>query len=140
MTSLWDLKEAEMGRDYCGSCMCRSIQFSFSGPPRFVADCVCESCRQAHGATAVCWVGVKTPEFRIESGEALLNWYRSSAESERGFCTQCGTRILFRSGKWPGEVHMALACVETPHDLRSTGVGFKEEFPAWTALALAKEG
>jgi hypothetical protein len=129
-----------VSKEYRGSCMCHSIQFSFSGPPRFVADCVCESCRRAHGASAVCWVGVKAAEFRIDTGEKLLNWYRSSAESERGFCTKCGTRILFRSRKWPGEVHMALACVAAPHDLKSAGVGFKEEFPMWTALMLATEG
>jgi hypothetical protein len=81
---------------------------------------------------------VKKPQFRIDCGEEVLNWYRSSAESERGFCTRCGTRILFRSSKWPGEVHMALACVATPHDLVSTGIGFKAEFPVWTALTLAK--
>jgi len=31
---------------------------------------------------------------------------------------------------------MALACMESPHDLVSTGVAFKEEFPLWTALTL----
>lgn len=129
-----------MGNEYHGSCMCRSIRFSFSGPPRFVADCVCESCRRAHGASAVCWVGVNAPAFRIDSGERLLKWYRSSAESERGFCTECGTRFLFRSDKWPGEIHMALACVDDSSDLVSTGVGFSEEFPAWTALNLSKQG
>lgn len=126
-----------MSDDYHGSCMCGSIRFSFSGPPKFVADCVCDSCRRAHGASAVCWVGVNAPQFRIDRGEEALEWYRSSAESERGFCTSCGTRILFRSDKWPGEIHMALACLATPHGLVSTGVGFKEEFPVWTALRLA---
>jgi hypothetical protein len=123
---------------YSGSCMCGSVRFSFSGAPRFVADCVCESCRRAHGASAVCWVGVRTDQFQVEQGSDLLRWYRSSAESERGFCTRCGTRILFRSSKWPGEVHMAVACISTPHDLVSTGVAFRDEFPSWTALTVAK--
>lgn len=126
-----------MGKDYCGSCLCRSVRFSFSGPPKFVADCVCQSCRHAHGASAVCWVGVSSSAFRIESGAEMLSWYQSSPESERGFCTRCGTRLLFRSSKWPGEVHMALACVEEPHDLKSADVAFTDEFPAWTALRLA---
>ena len=116
--------------------MCGKVQFSFSGEPRFVADCVCDSCRRAHGASAVCWVGVETPQFKLDSGEASLNWYRSSSESERGYCSACGTRILFRSDRWLGETHMALACIATPHDLVSTGVGFREEFPDWTSLEL----
>lgn len=128
----------QAGREYDGACMCGSIRFSFSGAPAFVADCACDSCRRAHGATAVCWVGVKENQFRIDHGADLLRWYRSSAESERGFCSRCGTRILFRSSKWPGEVHMAVACMTSPHDLKSTGVAFREEFPPWSALALEK--
>jgi hypothetical protein len=128
-----------MAKEYKGSCMCRTVQFSFSGAPRFVGDCVCDSCRRAHGASAVCWVGVTTPQFKFDCGEAFLSWYQSSVESERGFCTACGTRILFRSSKWPGEIHMAVACMTTPHDLVATGVGFKEEFPAWSAMTLGSE-
>lgn len=123
-----------MSQSYYGACTCRAVQFVFSGPPLFVTDCVCESCRQTHGASAVCWAGVKEPAFHIQAGEKSLSWYRSSAESERGFCMQCGTRILFRSTKWPGEIHIALACVNPPHDLKSTGVCFKGELPVWTAL------
>ncbi len=125
-----------MEKIYRGSCMCGAVRFSFSGPPRFVADCVCESCRRAHGASAVCWVGVRTPQFRFDTDDDVVRWYASSAESERGFCPQCGTRILFRSSKWAGEMHMALACITPPHDLVATEVGFRQEFPAWTALRL----
>jgi len=125
-----------MDERYHGSCMCDGVQFSFAGAPRFVADCVCESCRRAHGASAVCWVGVETPRFRLDAGEQLLRWYRSSSESERGFCGQCGTRMLFRSSKWPGEVHMALACMKSPHGLKSTGVAFEEELPPWSAMTI----
>lgn len=125
-----------MDKEYRGSCMCRSVQFCFTGAPVFVADCACESCRKAHGATAVCWVGVKTGQFRLVSGEPNLKWYRSSADSERGFCVTCGTRMLFRSDRWPGEIHMALATIDTPHELVSTTVAFADEFPGWTALSV----
>lgn len=124
---------------YKGSCMCRSVEFSFTGRPRFIKECVCESCRIAHGASAVGWVGVKTSQFKLDLGESLLRWYRSSAESERGFCTDCGTRILFRSSKWPNEIHMALACIFTPHDLTSTGVSYAREMPVWTVLGPQKD-
>jgi hypothetical protein len=118
--------------------MCHEVQFSFVDTPRFVADCVCDSCRRAHGASAVAWVGVATPQFKIDCGASSLKWYQSSSESERGFCTACGTRILFRSKKWPGETHMALACITPPHELVSTDVGFSEELPAWTAMTILK--
>ena len=61
-----------MDKAYSGACLCGAFRFSFSGPPKFVADCVCESCRRAHGATAVAWVGVESDRFRIDGGEKLL--------------------------------------------------------------------
>lgn len=124
-----------MIRELSGSCMCGAVKFSFTVPPKFIKDCVCESCRRAHGASAVCWVGVENSEFRLEGDESLLKWYQSSNMSERGFCASCGTRVFFRSSMWPHETHMALACVDTPHDLVSTGISFSDELPAWTALA-----
>ena len=119
-----------------GSCLCQAVQFSFTDAPRFVADCVCESCRRAHGATAVCWVGVLNAQFSLDAGADSLKWYASSAESERGFCKTCGTRMFFRSTKWPGEIHMAVACMKTPHDLVSKHVAFNQEIPNWTALKI----
>jgi hypothetical protein len=128
-----------MGQEHKGSCMCGSVRFSFTGNPKFVADCVCESCRIAHGASAVCWVGVKTEQFALDAGEASLKWYPSSEESQRGFCVDCGTRLFFRSTKWPGEMHMAVACMDTPHDLVSTVVSFLEELPAWTMMSVRRK-
>ncbi len=124
--------------EYQGSCMCGKVAFSFQGSPRFVADCVCESCRVAHGAPGVTWVGVNEDQFKLNHGEAHLRWYRSSNESERGFCNACGTRIFFRSSKWPGEIHMTLANLAEPHNLHSTLVSFEEEAPAWTLLRQEK--
>jgi len=127
-----------MSEKYNGSCMCGSVQFTWTGTPRFVKECVCDSCRRAHGASVVGWVGGPASQFNIDIGKSLLTWYRSSAESERGFCAECGTRILFRSSKWADEIHIALACIAKPHDLVSTGVSFEEELPSWTTILLGK--
>ena len=129
-----------MSNEYKGSCMCGVLKFSFTGAPLFVAECVCESCRRAHGASAVCWVGVKTEHFKLVDGESALRWYQSSDASQRGFCSACGTRVFFRSDKWPGETHMSVANIETPHDLVAEGVAFAEELPRWTAMRLKAQG
>ena len=116
--------------------MCGAIAFTWHGKPRFVGDCVCESCRRAHGASAVAWFGGPAEQFSIDQGESELHWYQSSVESERGFCQSCGTRFLFRSSKWPNEIHVAVANLHAPHDLVSGGVAFKDELPDWTAMKI----
>jgi len=128
-----------MNNRYVGSCMCKAVKFSFDATPRFVADCLCESCRKAHGASAVCWVGIKSEEFNLDTDSSALKWYQSSQDTERGFCKKCGTRMFFRSKKWPGETHIAMASLHTPHDLVATKVSFEEELPAWTAMAVRKK-
>ena len=125
-----------MNISYKGACVCGAIGFSFMGAPRFCAECVCESCRKAHGASVVGWVGVRAEQFSIDRGESMLRWYQSSAESQRGFCSACGTRILFRSNKWPDEIHMAMANIETSHSFVSTKVTFFEELPSWSAVSI----
>ncbi len=141
-TELNQLQEKRLTQSddsYSGRCMCGRLSFSFSGKPRFVSECVCDSCRRAHGASVVGWVGVKSEQFRIDSGETDLSWYKSSDPSERGFCTRCGTRLFFRSTLWSGEVHMALANFDQPHDLTSAGLSFKDEFPHWSAVTEKEE-
>lgn len=127
------LIESVMSAEYHGGCMCGAIKFTWSGAPRFVKDCICESCRRAHGAAAVTWMGGPSTQFTFDRGETSLKWYRSSEESERGFCVECGTRLLFRSIRWEDEIHVALACVED-HDLASTGISFENELPSWTFM------
>lgn len=117
-----------------GQCMCSSIRFSYSGSPKFVSECMCHSCREAHGATAVCWVGVNDGQFQISKGEALLKWYQSSEASMRGFCSNCGTTFLFRSSQWPGETHMTRTGFPDDCELDAKVLVFDEEFPKWSLL------
>ncbi len=114
--------------------MCGAVKFSFTDQPRFVSECVCEYCRRAHGASVVAWVGVKEPQFKFLAGASTVSWYHSSTDSERGFCQQCGTRLFFKSKRWAGEMHMALACIDEPHDLKSTEFSFVNELPDWTCV------
>lgn len=117
-----------------GQCMCGTIRFEFKGEPKFISECVCHSCRKAHGATAVGWVGVDNENFEILHGVDQLKWYQSSEESERGFCMECGTRFLFRSRKWPGEMHMTRTSFPDDAGLESKVLVFADEFPEWSLL------
>src|SRR3954469_13247309 len=95
-----------------GSCLCGAVRLSAEPPVLFSAHCHCEWCRRAHGAAYVTWLGVEDAKLRIASGEDVLRWYRSSEKSERGFCSTCGTTLFFRSTLAPGEMHIALACID----------------------------
>ncbi len=80
-----------------GSCLCGGVTFELVPPTDFVAHCHCKSCRLSHGAAFVTWTGVPMARFRLTAGETLLKWYASSAWIEWGFCSVCGSSMLYRA-------------------------------------------
>lgn len=67
-------------------------------------------CRRAHGAGFVTWAGFEASRVHFASSATLV-WYPSSPGAERGFCGRCGSPMLFRSERWPGELHVARALI-----------------------------
>jgi hypothetical protein len=103
-----------------GGCLCGAVRFEAALPSLFCCHCHCAWCRRAHGAAFVTWVGVRDEGFAVVAGADGVRWYASSTESDRGFCSTCGTTMFFRSKLAPGEMHLALACVDGPIDREPT--------------------
>ena len=112
-------------------CMCGRVRLVARFPSRFCAHCHCESCRRAHAAGFVTWVGFRSEQVSIVAGAALMQPYESSPGTRRTFCRECGTRLTFESTKWPGETHIPLACFDTPVDRQPIGNAFIEEHAPW---------
>ena len=114
-----------------GRCHCGRVRFVATFPSRFCAHCHCESCRRAHGAAFVTWVGFPTPQVTVTEGADDLAAHESSPGTFRRFCRRCGTKLFFESSRWPGETHVVLAAFDEPVD-RAPGVhAFYAEHAAW---------
>lgn len=114
-----------------GRCHCGAVRFVARFPSRFNAHCHCESCRRAHGAAFVTWVGFPSAQVEIEQGASLLKAHESSPGTQRSFCTHCGTKLFFSSQRWPGETHVTLAAFDEPVDREPSGHAFANEHVAW---------
>jgi hypothetical protein len=88
-------------------------------------------CRRAHGAPLVTWTGVPDSQFRMAAGAELLRDYASSTEAIRSFCSVCGSTLLFRSTRWPGEVHVATANFDGAIDRQPTAHVFWSDRVPW---------
>jgi hypothetical protein len=121
-------------RTVTGGCLCGAVRFSAELPSKWCAHCHCTMCRRAHGAGYVTWVGFEEPQFRLDEGAEHLRWYASSAEAQRGFCDTCGSTMLFRSSKWPGEIHIALANIADPIDRQPQANVFHDTHVDWMPL------
>ena len=89
-------------------CLCKGLQFKVSLPVKWCSNCHCTRCQKGHGAGFVTWVGFKKDNFIIVKGKELLQWYHTSKKSEFGFCSKCGSSIIYRSIKCPDEIHITL--------------------------------
>ncbi|MEO8739108.1 MAG: GFA family protein [Casimicrobiaceae bacterium] len=114
-----------------GSCQCGRVRLVARFPSRFCTHCHCESCRRSHSAGFVTWVGFASDQVQVEAGTEQLVDYESSPRTFRSFCNVCGTKVLFRSERWPGETHIPLAAITTAIDREAEGHYRYEEHVAW---------
>ncbi len=97
--------------DLSGKCMCGAATWIYSGPVTRNLVCHCDSCQRATSSPFTAFVGIDPKRLTL-SGE--VNDYQSSPGTYRGFCPVCGTRLYFRSEKWPAEIHMHAATLNDP--------------------------
>ena len=117
-----------------GGCLCGAVGFFASLPSKWCAHCHCSMCRKAHGAGYVTWVGYAQDQVRVTRGVDQLTWYGSSPEAQRGFCQQCGSSMFFRSTRWAGELHIALACIHEAIDRQPQANVFFTTHVAWMPI------
>ena len=118
-------------RSVNGSCSCESIRYRVSGEPRFVAVCHCDNCRRAHGAGGVEWAGYNEDQFELLTGTESLSSWLSQTEAIRNFCSACGSPLLFRAPRWPGEVHVAVATLNGDPGMLPRARVYSDRPPAW---------
>lgn len=117
-----------------GGCLCGAIRFEAKLPSKWCAHCHCSMCRRAHGAGFVTWVGFESDHFLLKSGDHHLQWYESSPGARRGFCSTCGSSMLFESSRWPAETHVALGSIEDPIDRKPQANSFFDEHVDWAPI------
>lgn len=87
-----------------GRCLCGAVTYSSDAEPAFVAICHCKDCQRQSGTAFSVVVGVPDAELNV-SGE-LANHATVGEdhghETERRFCSSCGSPILSRSAGAPG--------------------------------------
>ncbi|RVU38504.1 GFA family protein [Hwanghaeella grinnelliae] len=84
----------EENKEYKGSCLCGGVQYTAVGPLDDVVACHCRQCQKTSGFH-VAMTRLPLKNLRLDKYETL-NWYRSSNEAERGFCTRCGGNVFWK--------------------------------------------
>jgi hypothetical protein len=114
-----------------GACLCGAVRFTATLPSKWVAHCHCSFCRRAHGAAFVTWAGFAEAQVAVRDDAGALRWHDSSPGAQRGFCGRCGSPMLFRSQRWPGELHLARALIAGDLDRAPAAHVFYDAHVPW---------
>lgn len=122
---------AEAARTF-GGCLCGGVRFSFSGEPKWVLHCHCESCRRAVFSPMTTWLSVPHDAWRLEQGAP--KYFASSPGARRSFCPDCGSPMSFAHDRFPDEIHLYVASLDDPAAWQPTKHVFFDERLPWSEL------
>lgn len=102
-------------RSVTGSCNCGKVTIRVARFSRDVVACHCTQCRKQTGHF-VAAAAVANADLELH-GEEHLGWYRASPAAQRGFCSHCGSVMLWRRDESDRTSVMA-GCLDSPTGLK----------------------
>lgn len=95
-----------------GGCLCGKVRYRIDDAITDVSHCHCSMCRKMHGAAFATYGSVNREHLHWLNGEEQIAVYRSSADLERKFCSQCGSTLLCHADDEPDIDYIALGTVD----------------------------
>jgi hypothetical protein len=83
-----------MSNKKTGGCLCKSVKYEVAVDHEKVHVCHCNICQKWHGGPAL---AIKCSANWKITGEDYLKWYQSSEHGKRGFCSECGSNLMFKA-------------------------------------------
>lgn len=77
------------------SCLCKGVKFKVRGQLRHVINCHCTQCMKTHGNYAAYTACLEKNITFIN--KKSIKWYKSSKIAKRGFCSNCGASIFYKT-------------------------------------------
>lgn len=105
-----------------GGCLCGAVRYEASEAPFWIGYCHCDMCKRAFGGPFALYVNFRKQAVRYTKGVPSL--YQSSNFVERGFCSNCGTPLVYQYRAGTPEGDSPIDADPYPKIARSEIVGF----------------
>ena len=112
-----------------GGRQCGGVRFDLPGPPQFVCNRHCRSCRKATRAALSTWVGFDDGKRRWT--KAPPPFHAGSPGVKRGFCAACGAPITYAGAQQPGETRFLIGVLDNPSAFAPRKEVFTEDALSW---------
>jgi hypothetical protein len=124
-------EEAMEAQKVTGGCLCGAVRYIAEAYLNLVYYCHCRSCQKSTGQPAEIGVLVKAGSLKFGADEP--KYYNSSEFGQRGFCSNCGSRLVWRSRN-PAEdwaTNVAVCSLDHPEEARPSMHMFVDEKVPW---------
>ena len=111
-----------------GSCMCGAVTWTYSGQTARNLVCYCTDCQRATSSPLTAFLGLYSAQLHWNG---KIEDFASSPGTYRGFCPSCGSRLYFRSERWPTETHVHAATLTDPNEYRPDAQVFVASRAKW---------
>ena len=101
-----------------GRCLCEGASYAIDGPLTDVRNSHCSIRRKARSAAFRSRASVRAKDFRWIAVEKLINWYATSPDTHRGFCSRSGSALLSRFDENPDACGLSPGCRDTDPGIR----------------------
>jgi len=92
-----DTKTCNTHSSFKGGCVCGNVTIQSCGNILFNHYCHCHYCRQTHACDFVHLIGFPADSFTVVSGQEHLRKFSNTSNTDRYFCSTCGTKVYLRS-------------------------------------------
>ena len=100
-----------------GGCQCGAVRYALLEEPSGPHICHCRMCQKAFCSFFAPLTGVSLEKFELTRGE--LSIFKSSDQTERGFCKNCGTPLTFHYVDSP-RIAVSIGSLDEPEKVEPT--------------------
>jgi hypothetical protein len=117
---------------YKGQCLCGVIKYGVDKIESQIGHCHCTMCRKFHGAAFSTFGEAKVEHFHWLQGEDKLKSYLAPNGTQRQFCNNCGSSLIFKPANDKGEVvEFSLGTLDTEIQQKPDAHIFTESRVTW---------
>ena len=102
-----------MNEKITGGCLCGKLTYEVPGPITSIDYCHCLRCRKASGSAFAAVTSVSKSRFKITAGLQYLKSYKTDAEFERVFCSECGSQLYSIRPALADTIRLRLGSIDT---------------------------
>jgi hypothetical protein len=98
-----------------GGCFCEAVRYEAKVKLREAYYCHCKTCQKTSGAPAEIAVFVEPGTLKFTKAEP--KFFQTSPIGQRGFCAECGSRLIWRSPDKAEWTNVSVGTLDHPEDV-----------------------